>query len=466
MPRRNLIWAVAVIAAAGAAAILTRQADSPSRPHDANQSAALAPAERAFRIIAHSYYRPVREADVLCGTVRGMVESLDEFSSYVAPGRLGAFNRRLDGLDFGAGLVVAQDGPDVRIVGALAGSPASRLDPHAGWRVLRVGAEDAYPLSAERVADLLDDGEEPVTLRVESPDGRIDDLVVPRQRYAVESVIGLCRTSQGAWSFLLDEGDRVGYVRVTEFVPSTPEQFQRAIRELSGARGLILDLRDNPGGGLESGFAVADLFLHRGAVFTKITRDGQEVHKAHADGTLPYRPMVVLVNGQSASAAELVAGALRLNDRAVLVGTRTRGKGTVQSLIKLPDDLGQINLTTAEFVVGRPPHSIRIARAAGSPGGVQPHVEVPLSADQQRAIRRAWLRAAVLPCRAPTAAATAPLAPLDARALLQLDPQLAAAADLLAEPTKLERILADAAAARSRTATAPVDANTVAPDDD
>jgi len=465
MPKRNLIWTVAVLAAAGVTALLTRQAATPGRA-DPNRPALL-PVQRVELAIEENYYRPVTPREVLRGSVRGMIEALDEFSSYVPPEKVETFNRRLDGQVTGTGLCLEGDGPDVRVVGALSGSPASRLDVHRGWRVVRAGGRDASGLSAEEIAGLLDaPAQRPVAVVVEGTGGRQEQLLLPRQRFALETVVGHDRTPEGAWDYFCTSQPRIGCVRIKEFVDRTPEHFQRAMRELSGAAGVVLDLRDNPGGSLEAGYAVANLFLRRGAVFTKVGRGRTEVHEARGDGTLPYFPMVVLVNGGSASAAELVAGALRLHDRAVLVGTRTRGKGFVQSLLPLGDGLGQMNLTTAEFFVGTPRHGIRVARS-GDRWGIDPHVELPVAPYDEQTIRRLWLRAeAVYPPgenashapRLPTwrrqagaAAAALPVLP----PALQADPQLACAVELLSEPERVERILSEAAAARRRAATAP-----------
>jgi carboxyl-terminal processing protease len=298
-------------------------------------------------------------------------------------------------------------------------------------------------------------GEQAVQIVLVDRAGRRRSYSLAPRRVALETVTGLRRTPEGQWEHWVDPAERIAFLRIKELVPGTTERVHRALRAASGARAVVLDLRDNPGGRLEDGYAVANLFLRGGVVFTKVDRRGdRQSFAAQSDGTMPDVPMVVLVNEQTASAAEIVAGALRLHDRAVLVGTRTRGKGLVQSMISLPDQLGQANLTTGEFFLGTDCPVTR--RPGAKTWGVEPHRRLELSAPEQAKLRRFWMEMDVMPAR-PAAAATSPAtspasAPSSAPAhpAVLRDRQLAVALELLRARGAVEKILAGAAAERKR----------------
>ena len=158
----------------------------------------------------------------------------------------------------------------------------------------------------------------------------------------------------------------------------------------------MLDLRDNPGGLLADGIAVADLFLQEGPIVHVLGRDGErQTHRAHSDTPFTSLPLVVLIDEKTTSAAEIVAGALAANSRAILLGRRTHGKGCVQTMIRLPGGLGQINLTTAEFLL---PPDLSIQRRHGAKTwGIEPQVTLKLSHDQATAVRQQRRRVCVMP---------------------------------------------------------------------
>ena len=446
MPKRNLIWTIAIVAAAVLTVLLTRPAPRPNDPDQVR----FRPVVRVYHTLREAAYRRPDDANLLRGAARGMAEALDEFSSYVPPERLPSFRARLNGYATCVGLLVDLAGSEAAVLGALPGSPAHEAGIEPGGRLIAVDGRDVADMPSEDIRQRLGAPRgRKVRLTILNGSGRQCLYELTAKRRPIETVTGLRRTASGRWEYYLDPDERIAYIRIKEFAPRTAARFRQSLRELLGARGLVLDLRDNPGGQLEAGYAVADLFLRRGVIFTRLSRDGRrETYRARPDGTHPDLPIVVLVNGQTASAAEIVAGALHLHDRAVLVGTRTRGKGLVQSMIPLPDDLGQVNLTTSEFLLGT---DQPVARRPGSESwGVSPHVELPLSPAEQAARRRFWLQAAaaLVPHRAAT---TAP-ATLPVRRRIpavEADPQLACAMDLFAEPGRIESILARAAAERA-----------------
>jgi carboxyl-terminal processing protease len=303
-----------------------------------------------------------------------------------------------------------------------------------------------------------------VRLEVQRADETPRVVALVCQDAPVETVVGLYRDTTGKWVHVVDPNNRVAYFRIREFDPSTMEEFQTAYRQVDGMSGLVLDLRDNPGGRLPAAVAVADLFLAQGTIVTVTDRGGESRHYvARPEGTYPADlPIVVLIDGRTASAAEIVAGALRLGRRAVLVGTRTRGKGYVQSMIQLPGDMGQINLTTSEWLLGE---DRRISRRAGSETwGIDPHVEisVPPAKRERLALLRARCELPAVdkgnlspsrptPTVMPVTASTGPNEPPIGVSLLEIDAPLARAVELLRSPQDIRELLDAADEATSQT---------------
>ncbi|MGB2822585.1 MAG: S41 family peptidase, partial [Phycisphaerae bacterium] len=366
MPKRNVIWTLAIVAAGVATVLLTRTTEPP-------EESAVPPVARAYQKIRDRWYFPPDDAVLQQEAVRAMVEQLDEHSSYVAPERIPSFHARLDGRARCVGLLVERVGQVVEIIGSLPGSPAHRASIEPGGRLVAIDGRSAADYTDEEMRKLLE-APDPNTLKLTMIDalGRPRTCELARDEFLIETVTGLTRTPDGPWDYTLDADEKIAYLRIREFVPRATEYLRQALRKLGGTRGIVLDLRDNPGGRIEIGYAVANLFLRNGVIFTRIDRTGRRwAFPAHSAGTQPPTPMVVLINARTASAAELVAGAMSLHDRAVLVGARTCGKGLVQSMIRLDGGLGQVNLTTAEFLVGT---GLRIARLPGRESwGLEPH---------------------------------------------------------------------------------------------
>ena len=452
MPKRNLIWVIALVVTA----VVTFQVSRPPPPVADPVMEQLRPMAEAYRLIQDNSLLPVKDVDLLRGAAGGLAGAVDEFSTYIPADKVEAFGRRMEGKERGVGLRMDFLDGGAIVRGAMFGTPAYQAGLRAGDVLLSVNGSPVEHLTAAQVDGLLRDGPVGRTVRLEVQ--RADEaprvVALVCQDTPVETVVGLYRDAAGKWVYLADPNNRAAYFRIREFTPSTMEEFQTAYRQVDGMSGLILDLRDNPGGRLPSAVDVADLFLAQGTIVTVTDRVGQSRHYvARPEGTYPADlPVVVLIDGRTASAAEIVAGALREGRRAVLVGTRTRGKGYVQSMIQLPGDLGQINLTTSEWLLGEDRH---ISRRAGSETwGIDPHVGISvLPAKRQRL---AMLRARCelpaadeekpsstrrTPAAMPATTETAPNEPSIGVSLLEADAPLARAVELLRSPHDIQQLL-------------------------
>ncbi len=377
-----------------------------------------------------------------------MVSQLDDFSSYVPSEQAEALTDRVMGVDRGLGLRLRFDEPEPVLLGPLPDSPAHAAMLFAGDCIVAVDEQPTRGLSEAKIHELLagELGRE-VTLSVrDAHTNALRSVVLRREEFPVEAVLGLLRRPNGEWVWRVGP-EGVAYVRITEFCPKSAERLRQVLRRLDPMPGLVLDLRDNPGGLLADAVAVADVFLREGVIVRVLGRDrGREIHQAHPDTPHANVPLVVLIDEKTTSAAEIVAGTLAANARAVLVGRRTRGKGCVQTMLRLPGDLGQIQLTTAEFLL--PPDRPIQRREGAEAWGVPPQIEVAIPAEDLPALRRRRIESTVVPEPTSRRPATQTSAWEDSaseqrpeRELLRLDRQLARAVQLLRRPEEYQAIL-------------------------
>lgn len=320
--------------------------------------------DRASRVLAYAMRQirdralvPVDQTNLLEGALEGMTSRLDPYSEYITQADLAAFNEEVDQKFGGVGMEVNVDPKtkQLTVISPLVGSPAYEGGIHAGDRILRIDERSTQGLSLADCIDLLQ-GEpgEPVVLEVLHP-GDAEPTTVKLMRTIVHmnNVLGDTRSTDGSWNYFIDGDQRIGYIRITTFGERAGEQTKEAIREAvaAGIQGLILDLRNNPGGLLGAAVEVCDMFIDDGVIVTTRDRHGRVIRALQAsEGTIcPDIPVVVLVNQFTASAAEIVAACLQDHDRVIVVGERTFGKGTVQELIDLDAGFGLLKLTTAGY---------------------------------------------------------------------------------------------------------------------
>ncbi|MBZ0116608.1 MAG: PDZ domain-containing protein, partial [Sandaracinaceae bacterium] len=284
--------------------------------------------------------------DIEYAAVNGMLHTLDPHSVLLTPDVYEEMRMSTRGEFGGLGIVISIRDGQLTIIRPMPDTPAGRADLHRMDRIVRIGEESTLnmPLS-EAVNRLRGPPGSQVTIWV-TREGE-GGWSRPRRFDLTRAVIHI----ESVESRML--GDGVGYIRIKTFQGNTHEDMRRALAQLhrQGLRGLVLDLRDDPGGLLEQAVRVADTFLSSGTIVTTSSNDpAQRDEKfAHSEGTEPDYPMVVLVNGGSASASEIVAGALKNHDRALIVGQRTFGKGSVQVLYDYEDG-SALKLTIAQYL--------------------------------------------------------------------------------------------------------------------
>jgi carboxyl-terminal processing protease len=297
-----------------------------------------------YERIKREYVDDVDDHALMEKAVRGMVAALDPHSAYLDNEEFNEIRLSTMGSYPGVGIEVVAANGVVRVLKPIEGSPAREAGILAGDAIVRIDGTEIGADLAGALARMRGSSGSVVHLSIRR-DGTpgILEFAVHRAQVEVHSV---------AWS-TLEPG--YGYVRITTFSETTPEDLKSAILALkrdnkAGIRGLILDLRNNPGGVLESGVAVADDFLDSGVIVTADGRtpDARFQMDATPGDLIDGAPLVVLVNAGSASASEIVAGALKDHGRALLVGRRTYGKGSVQTVMPLVRG-GAVKLTTSRY---------------------------------------------------------------------------------------------------------------------
>jgi carboxyl-terminal processing protease len=250
----------------------------------------------------------------------------------------------------------------------LVGTPAYRAGLMAGDRIVEIDGTPTDGLNLDdAVAKLKGEEGTPVKISViHAGKSAKDEIAITREKVHTETVFGDHRKADDSWEFMLDPKRRIGYVRLSAFSRDTANELRAALSTLKKTemRALILDLRFNPGGLLNSAIAVSNLFISEGRIVSTKGRTGPErVWDAQKEGAFEGFPMVVLVNRYSASASEIVSACLQDHNRAVLVGERTWGKGSVQNVIELEEGRSALKLTTAGY---RRPSGKNINRFADS----------------------------------------------------------------------------------------------------
>jgi len=299
-----------------------------------------------FERIRANYVEEVDDAALIEAAINGMLVSLDPHSGYLPPRDLDAMQVQTRGEFGGLGIEVTQEDGFIRVITPMDDTPAMAAGVEAGDFITHVDGETLLGLNLEQAVDLMRGpiGSEIVITVVREDVDEPFDITIVRDRIRLTAVRGRL---EGATAIL----------RVSTFSEQTHDNLRDALEDmkaevggLDGLNGVVLDLRNNPGGLLNQAILVSDAFLERGEIVSTRGRDPQDGDRYNATpgDMIDGRPLVVLINGGSASASEIVAGALQDHRRAVVVGTNSFGKGSVQSIMPLDGD-GAIRLTTSLY---------------------------------------------------------------------------------------------------------------------
>jgi carboxyl-terminal processing protease len=305
--------------------------------------------------VENNYVQKIDRRELIEAAIHGVTEKLDPYSSYIGPDDVDMLRSTVESEFGGIGIHVTMDAGELKVISPIYGTPAYKAGVLAGDRIVEIDGKSTEGLSLEQATRKLKGKEgTALTLTVVHPNGDgKEQFSITRKLIHVETALGDKRKPDGRWDYLLDPKLRIGYIRVTAFSRDTPGEIKRILEQLQsdGMKGLILDLRFNPGGLLNSAIETSDLFISEGRIVSTKGRNMPERSwDANKPGTFEGFPMVVLVNRFSASASEIVAACLQDHKRATIVGERTWGKGSVQSLVELEDGKSALKLTTAEYI--------------------------------------------------------------------------------------------------------------------
>jgi carboxyl-terminal processing protease len=298
----------------------------------------------ALAAVESQYVGKVESDRLVYSAINGMLQTLDPHSSFLDPRSYAQMRERQEGRYYGLGISIQPIDGDIFVGNVFEGSPAFKRGLRRGDVIAKIEGEDAKGWTSEKAVSRLK-GPKGTTVNISIRRKGFDaliDLTVERDEVHIPALQG---------TFMLDE--RTGYVRLRDFTEVTDRDLGRALKELQGRgmKQLLLDLRDNPGGQMDQAIRVSNRFLPRGdmIVFTRgRVRNSDQDYRATEEPTIPDLPMVVLVNRNSASASEIVSGALQDHDRALVVGETTFGKALVQSVYRISEGAG-LALTTARY---------------------------------------------------------------------------------------------------------------------
>ncbi len=362
--RKLLVWAVALILILPGGV----KAAGPDKK-SASQKPAAKKAEKQeeeyyelFRTLAdvidqveRNYVTPVDRKELLEAAIQGVLQKLDPYSNYIPPDKIERFRTELESKFGGVGIQVTMENGHLKVISPIVGSPAYRAGVIAGDEIVEIEGKSVRGMNLDDAIRLMKGPPgTPVTFKVLHPGERKPvTITVTREIVRLETVLGVRRDEQDRWEYFIDEEHGIAYIRLTAFGPETARDLRQVLSQLTKDprfRALILDLRFNPGGLISAAVRICDMFLSQGKIVSVKDRHGRErVWKAKGPGTFEHFPMVVLVNRFSASASEIVSACLQDHGRALIVGERTWGKGSVQNVIQLQGGRSALKLTTAAY---------------------------------------------------------------------------------------------------------------------
>lgn len=341
--RRTLLAVIGVILLCGTlGAVFGQRINSNSSLTDSDIRESLRQFADVYDVVEQNYAEPVNpDKAIYNGAIPGMLRVLDPHSNFFDPKQYSLLREEQRGKYYGVGMQVGPRNNKVIVIAPFAGTPAYRVGIRPGDVIIAVDGKPTDNMNTSDVAEML-----------KGPKGTIVKITVLREGTEKPIEFSVTRDEIPRYSvdlhFMLRPG--IGYMHVSGFQETTEHEVQEALDEMGDIKGLVLDLRQNPGGLLSEGVGVADKFLKKGDVI--VSHHGrsspEKVYRAaHGNSGKDY-PIVVLVNRGTASAAEIVAGAIQDHDRGLIIGETTFGKGLVQTVYPLSENTG-LALTTAKY---------------------------------------------------------------------------------------------------------------------
>ena len=333
--------------------------------------------------IKSDYVEHVDNKKIVESAINGILSSLDPHSSFLNAKNLDDMKIQTRGEFGGLGIEVTMENGFVKVISPIDNTPADKAGIKAGDYITHLDKKSVVGLTLDEAVNKM---RGPVGSKLKVTIGRVDtepfDVVIKRDIIKITSVRSRLEKD-------------VGYLRITTFSEQTNKSTKEAIKKLNknkDLKGFILDLRNNPGGLLEQAVAISDLFLEKGEIVSTRGRDSEnpETYKAKPGDIINKLPLVVLINGGSASASEIVAGALQDHKRAIILGTRSFGKGSVQTIIPV-NPFGALRMTTAKYFT---PSGKSIQKTGISPDIIVEEVKVE-KIDKQNGNRESDLQGAL-----------------------------------------------------------------------
>ncbi|MBL7155540.1 MAG: S41 family peptidase [Candidatus Omnitrophica bacterium] len=335
----------------------------------------------AVTIVQSDYVEEVDPKKLVYGAIEGMLSSLDEYSQFMDPESYREMEIDTKGEFGGLGIEVGIRDGILTVIAPIDGTPAAKAGLKAGDKIIKIDGESTRDIKlTDAVKELRGKPGTKVELTIIREEEKLLDFTIVRSIIKIKSI----KTAE-----MLDES--VGYIKLVEFQQNTPKELEGKLKNLKkeGMKALILDLRNNPGGLLDVAYEVCDIFLEKGKVVVSLkgrVPTQNKVYTAHGKRSFIDFPMAILVNQGSASASEIVAGALQDHKRGVIVGGKTYGKGSVQTVIPLKDG-SAARITTAAYYT---PNGNSIAGK-----GIIPDVDIELEEEKEEVIRDNQLQAAM-----------------------------------------------------------------------
>ncbi len=323
----------------------------------------------------------------------GALSALDQHTVVIWPNQASDFEKRLNGKFSGIGIMFSKEKGSWVVSSLLLNTPAYESGLNVGDVIKAVDGVEAKEMNADcMIKKITGPADTTVTLTVKHSDGnKTSNITINRANVTIPSIRGWQRTRDGKWQYIIDDRNKIGYIRIAAFTERTAVNFEKVLSQLETKelRGLILDLRSNPGGIVTAAVEIVDKFIEKGMIVSSCPRYGMATYmSAHKENTHPSYPIVILTNKNSASASEIVAGALQdpKYKRAILVGERTFGKGSVQNIKRLSGN-AKLKYTMAYYRLpsGQSVEGMEMAKKAHRDNwGIMPDIEVKLNIEEHK----------------------------------------------------------------------------------